>query len=69
MGANIRTKAPQDVAINTIKKLSVGDYIRVKLCQLYSQVCKMVKKGDKKYIVVKYSPEIYIVDKRKRKRQ
>ena len=63
VGVNTRTKARRDVANNTTKELSVGDFVRVKLSQLYSQVRKMVKQGDKKYIVVKYSPDIYIIDK------
>ena len=45
------------------KEFEKGDYVRVKLSQLYSQIRKMVKDGDKKYIVVKYSPEIYQIDK------
>ena len=63
VGVNTRTKARRDVANNTTKELSVGDFVRVKLSQLYSQVCKKVKDHDKKYIVVKYSPDIYIIDK------
>jgi transposase InsO family protein len=60
---NIRNKAKENVAKNKTLELNVGDYVRVKLSQLYSQIRKMVKAGDKKYIVVKYSPEIYIIDK------
>jgi hypothetical protein len=60
---NIREKARKNVAKNKTVELNVGDYVRVKLSQLYSQIRKMVKAGDKKYIVVKYSPEIYIIDK------
>ena len=58
-----RVKARRDVAKNTTQVLNVCDHVRVKLSQLYSQVRKMEKQGDKKYIVVKYSPEIYIIDK------
>ena len=63
MGASTRTKARRDVATNTTKEFSVGDFVLVKLSQLYSQVRKMVKDHDKKYIVVKYSPEIHIIHK------
>jgi hypothetical protein len=56
-------KARKDVLKNTTQELQLGDYVRVKLSQLYSQIRKMVKDGDKKYIVVKYSPEIYVIDK------
>ena len=63
VGARTRTKARRDVGNNTTKELSVGDFVGVKLSQLYSQVCKMVKDHDKKYIVIKYSSEIYIIHK------
>ena len=48
---------------NTIKEYSIGDFVRVKLSQLYSQVQNMVKDHDKNYIVIKYFPEIHIIDK------
>ena len=60
---NIREKARRDVAKNKTQEYHAGDYVRVKLSQLYSQIRKMIKDGDKKYIVVKYSPEVYIIDK------
>ena len=59
----IRLKAKENVGKNKTREFNAGDYVRVKLSQLYSQVRKMVKDGDKKYIVVKYSPEIYQIDK------
>jgi hypothetical protein len=59
---NTSEKARKDVLKNTTKEFQLGDYVRVKLSQLYSQIRKMVKDGDKKYIVVKYSPEIYVID-------
>ena len=62
VAANIRRKARQNVLRNKTLELNVGDFVRVKLSQLYSQVRKMVKDGDKKFIVVKYSPEIYQID-------
>jgi len=62
VGYNIREKARKDVLKNTTQEFELGDYVRVKLSQLYSQIRKMVKDGDKKYIVVKYSPEIYVID-------
>ena len=60
---NIREKARKNVLKNKTLELNIGDYVRVKLSQLYSQVRQMVKLGDKKFIVVKYSPEIYQIDK------
>ena len=60
---NIKERAKKNVDKNRTVELEVGDYVRVKLSQLYSQIRKMIKDQDKKYIVVKYSPEIYIIDK------
>ena len=59
---NIKEKARRNVEKNTTQELQVGDYVRVKMSQLYSQVRKMIKDGDKKYVTVKYSPEIYVID-------
>ena len=59
--ANTRTKARQDVANNTTNELSVGDFVRVILSQLYSQVRKRVKDPDKK-IVSSNVPQIYFID-------
>jgi hypothetical protein len=58
----IRSKARRDVLKNKTIEFSKGDYVRVKLSQLYSQVRKMIKQGDKKFVVVKYTPEIYEID-------
>jgi hypothetical protein len=60
---NTSERARKDVLKNTTQELELGDYVRVKLSQLYSQIRKMVKDNQKKYIVVKYSPEIYVIDK------
>ena len=60
---NIREKARQNVLKNKTIEFNANDYVRVKLSQLYSQVRKMIKDGDKKFIVVKYSPEVYQIDK------
>ena len=60
---NIKAKAKENVLKNKTIEFNVDDFVRVKLSQLYSQVRKMIKDGDKKFIVVKYSPEIYQIDK------
>ena len=44
---------------NSTKEYKVGDYVRVKMGTLYSNVRKLIKSGDKKLIVVNYSPTIY----------
>jgi len=52
--------------LNLLKKspniYQVGDLVRVKMSSLYSQIRKMIKQGDKKYITVTYSPDIYQID-------
>lgn len=44
---------------NSTTEYKVGDYVRVKMGTLYSNVRKLIKSGDKKLIVVNYSPTIY----------
>ena len=60
---NTSEKARKDVLKNTTQEFELGDYVRVKLSQLYSQIRKMVKDNEKKIIVVKYSPELYVINK------
>jgi transposase InsO family protein len=50
--------------INAIKnndttEFKIGDFVRVKMGTLYSKVRKLIKSGDKKNIVVNYSPTVY----------
>jgi hypothetical protein len=50
--------------INAIKnndttEYKIGDFVRVKMGTLYSKVRKLIKSGDKKNIVVNYSPTVY----------
>jgi hypothetical protein len=50
--------------INAIKnndttEYKLGDFVRVKMGTLYSKVRKLIKSGDKKNIVVNYSPTVY----------
>jgi transposase InsO family protein len=61
--ANIRERARKQVLRNTTKELHVGDYVRIKMSALYSSVRKMIKEAtrEKKYIVVKYTPEVFRV--------
>jgi len=63
VATKISEKAKRNVLKNKTQEFTVGDFVRVKLSQLYSKIRKMIKQGDKKYIVVKYSPEIYEIDK------
>lgn len=57
----IRARAKRLVEANKTHEFNVGDLVRVKMTQLYSQLRQMIKTGDKKFIVVKYSPDIYRV--------
>jgi hypothetical protein len=52
-------RAKKEVEKNKTLELNVGDWVRVKMSALYSQVRKMIKDNDKKYLVVKYTPEVY----------
>ena len=44
---------------NSTEEYKVGDYVRVKMATLYSSVRKIIKSGDKKLLVVNYSPTLY----------
>jgi hypothetical protein len=57
----IMARAKREVEKNKTLELNVGDWVRVKMSALYSQVRKMIKDNDKKYLVVKYTPEVYRV--------
>ena len=44
---------------NPTEEYKVGDYVRVKMGTLFSSVRKQIKSGDKKLIVVNFSPTVY----------
>ena len=44
---------------NQTEEYHIGDYVRVKMGTLFSSVRKQIKSGDKKLIVVNYSPTVY----------
>jgi len=58
---NIRANAKKQIRKNATMELRVGQYVRVKMGALFSEVRNMIKskERDKKYIVVQYSPDIY----------
>ena len=60
---NIKEKAKKQIERTTIEELNKGDYVRVKMSSLYSELRKQVKAGKKKLINVSYSPEIYKIFK------
>ena len=54
-----KKRIAREVQGNTTEEYKVGDYVRVKMGSLFSEVRKMIKAGDKKLITVTYSPDIY----------
>ena len=40
-----------------------GDLVRVKMSSLFSEIRKKVKSGDSKNIIVRYTPDIFVIDK------
>jgi hypothetical protein len=47
---------------NTTEEYKINDYVRVKMATLYSSVRKIIKSGDKKLLVVNFSPTLYQID-------
>jgi hypothetical protein len=44
---------------NPTTEYKIGDFVRVKMGTLYSSVRKLLKSGDRKNVVVNYSPTVY----------
>jgi hypothetical protein len=45
------------------KVLEVGDHVRVKMSALYSDTRRILKQGNEKLLVIKYTPDIYTIVK------
>ena len=60
---NIEEKARKQIERADIEELNKGDYVRVKMSSIYSEIRKEVKAGNKKLINVSYTPEIYKIFK------
>ena len=58
---NLQKAAAREVAKNKSQTYENGDIVRVKMTALFSNLRKLVKSGNKKYIVVPYSPEAFKV--------
>ena len=56
---NIQNKARKKLALNKAVKYKDGDKVRVLMKSLYAKIRKLYKSGDKKYVVAKYTPDIY----------
>ena len=62
VGKRIRGHATRKLNETISTAFEEGDYVRVLMSSLYSKVRKMIKAGDKKNVVVRYSPKIYRID-------
>jgi hypothetical protein len=54
----------EQIILNAVKnngttEYKIGDFVRVKMGTLYSSVRKLLKSGDRKNMVVNYSPTVY----------
>jgi transposase InsO family protein len=56
---SIERRAKENVEKNKTVEYEIGSLVRVKLLALYSQIRQMIKQGDKKFLIVKYTPEVY----------
>ena len=56
---NIQAKAKKALDQNKTGELQVGDKVRVAFSSISSEVRKLIKQGDKKYITVQFTPRIY----------
>ena len=45
------------------QRYQVGDHVRVLMSSLQSEIRRRIKSGEYKYVPVRYSPEIFVVDK------
>ena len=59
----LKNKAIRDVERSEVQDFQEGDHVRATMASLYSEARKLVKSGRRKLLPVKYSPNIYIVDK------
>ena len=60
---NIKKKAKEQIDRTQIDELNKGDYVRVKMSSIYSELRKEIKQGNKKLINISYTPEIYRIFK------
>ena len=58
-----KNKAKKTIERFNDEKLKVGDRVRIKLAAVDTKVRKIIKQGNEKLLPVKYTPEIYTVDK------
>ena len=59
----IQTRNEKIFTQHKTQEFNIGDKVRVSTSSLYSKLRQIIKQDNKKIIVVKYSPEIYIIDK------
>ena len=62
---NVENKVKRDVARTKPQNFIIDEYVRVLNSSLYSKIRSMVKAGNSKLVVVKYSPEIFQIKTKK----
>ncbi len=62
-----KIKGKAKAMLDKITEFEIGDYVRIKMLALQSQIRQKIKNGNKKYIVVNYSPEIYQITSKMKK--
>lgn len=60
---NLRKAAARVISRNETAEFHVGDRVRIKMTALFSKIREQIKKGNKKGMIVHYSPDIYTVVK------
>ena len=59
----LRDRAKRLVALNKTKEFKVNDQVRVKMSRMYSYIRGIIKGGNKKWLTIMYTPEIYKIVK------
>ena len=62
---NVENKAKRDVARTQPQNFFINEHVRALNSSLYSKIRKMIKAGNSKLVVVKYSPEIFRIRTKK----
>jgi len=60
---NIKESARRKMQLNRVEMFEVGDKVRVLLSSLFSKIRKLLKSNLQKLVPVKYSPNIYTIEK------
>jgi hypothetical protein len=63
---NVENKAKRDVARTRPQNFFINEHVRALNSSLYSKIRKLIKAGNSKLVVVKYSPEIFRIRTKKK---